>query len=493
MIQFPNRHGKMTIDGLTYKVLVGDVVLLDGQTMPSCEIVENGVDKRAPIYCDHEFEESEMSMVLFEPAGTRPNPPTGYAGIIIRNGQIEIKSSKGSIIRATFYGNPYAPFDDAPVRGRLAFWGPVLTGIVGGIAMVGVALVFGTAGFLLAPLVLGGLAFGGLNLIAKGVGDLLTGDVDSIEEYGRTFGNGLLTGAALTCVPLAGIALMPRVGAAITRMPGAKNLLVAGKPVANKLSMAVKPTFETLKSIGGKIDFNKLVVSGFLISNINYVNDVVYDDTGENLVLDQIFDGNAEHYNAYLKLALLIGLNPVGAKDVVVKGISLKPALRYKTMRGMEVEFTNPSGNTVKYVEQTPKDMDAIINANLSSGKEGRVLEGKIAQIVKESGTLEATGLKIETLSKQPISDIDILASSGANRYIIEVKNSVGAIDKRQLDKQINPNGEGFFNHEGREIIYYISDPIPNGKKEIEKLKLLEDNNIKIFSSREELRGLFEL
>jgi len=136
--------------------------------------------------------ESEIAISHLQPISARSNPPTGYAGIIIRDGQIEIKSSKGSIIRATFYGNPYAPFDDAPVRGRLAFWGPVLTGIVGGIAMVGVAVVLGTAGLMFAPLVLGGLAFGGLNLIAKGVGDLLTGEADSIGEYGKTFGNCLL-------------------------------------------------------------------------------------------------------------------------------------------------------------------------------------------------------------------------------------------------------------------------------------------------------------
>ena len=89
--------------------------------------------------------ESAKTLGHIIPTGTRSNPPTGYAGIIIRDGQIDIKTSDGSIFHATDYGNPYAPFDDAPVSGKLAYWGSILTGILGGIALVAGAIIFGAA------------------------------------------------------------------------------------------------------------------------------------------------------------------------------------------------------------------------------------------------------------------------------------------------------------------------------------------------------------
>jgi len=91
-----------------------------------------------------------------------------------------------------------------------------------------------------------------------------------------------------------------------------------------------------------------------------------------------------------------------------------------------------------------------------------------------------------------PVGDIDILASNGTNKYIIEAKTSVGAIDPKQIEKLTDPLNPNFFNHEGREIIYYLENPIPKGPKQLENLKLLEEKGIRVISSPEELRGLFQ-
>jgi hypothetical protein len=136
--------------------------------------------------------------------------------------------------------------------------------------------------------------------------------------------------------------------------------------------------------------------------------------------------------------------------------------------------------------------MDMIIESNLRSTEPGRVLEGQTAKIVQEAGTLEGTGLKMKTALDQPAGDIDILASNATNKYIIEVKQSVGALRPDQIEKLTNPLHPNYFNHEGREIIFYLENPIPHGPEQLAKLKLLEEKGIRVVSSPEELRGLFQ-
>jgi len=98
----------------------------------------------------------------------------------------------------------------------------------------------------------------------------------------------------------------------------------------------------------------------------------------------------------------------------------------------------------------------------------------------------------MKTALDQPVGNIDILASHGTNKCIIEVKQSSGAIDAKQIDKLTNPLNATYFNHEGREIIYYLENPIARGPKQLEKLKILEEKGIRIISAPEELRGLFQ-
>ncbi|MCL1791908.1 MAG: hypothetical protein FWG40_11315 [Peptococcaceae bacterium] len=180
------------------------------------------------------------------------------------------------------------------------------------------------------------------------------------------------------------------------------------------------------------------------------------------------------------------------ADDIARNSIKLNDPIKIKTNKGIEVEFKNPVGTIIKWTEQAPKDIDMIIEANLKSGNKGKILEGETAQIVQDAGVLEGTSLKLETPTKMPVGDIDILASSGTNKYIIEVKESVGAIRSSQIDKLTNPLHPNFFNHEGRQIIYYLENPIANGPEQLAKLKLLEEKGVRIISSPEELRGLFQ-
>ena len=156
-------------------------------------------------------------------------------------------------------------------------------------------------------------------------------------------------------------------------------------------------------------------------------------------------------------------------------------------IEGRRKIYTNPSGNEVSWVDQSPKDMQAIIKSKLKSSIDGNILEGQVAQAVQEMGLLKGSGLSIERVDKSIAGDIDVLTDS----YIIEVKKSLGAIKKDQFDKFINPNHPDYFNFDGRDIIYYIEDITtdkPYKKKALEMLQNTE--NVTVVHTLDELKGV---
>ena len=156
-------------------------------------------------------------------------------------------------------------------------------------------------------------------------------------------------------------------------------------------------------------------------------------------------------------------------------------------IEGRRKIYTNPSGNEVSWVDQSPKDIQAIINSRLKSSKPGDILEGQVAQAVQETGLLKGCGLKIETANKMLAGDIDVLTDS----YIIEVKKSLGAFEKEQLDKLTNPNHPKYFNFDGKGIIYYIEDMTIKNPHNLEALKMLQNaENVIVVHTLDELKGV---
>ncbi|MFC9706632.1 WXG100 family type VII secretion target [Paenibacillus sp. NPDC056933] len=70
-------------------------------------------------------------------------------------------------------------------------------------------------------------------------------------------------------------------------------------------------------------------------------------------------------------------------------------------MEGNKTIYPNQFGNEISWTKQGSKDIDAIIEKNLKSSKAGDVLEGKVAQLIKETGRLEGTGIELKMQNKK--------------------------------------------------------------------------------------------
>ena len=156
-------------------------------------------------------------------------------------------------------------------------------------------------------------------------------------------------------------------------------------------------------------------------------------------------------------------------------------------IEGRRKIYTNPSGNEVSWVDQSSKDIQAIIKSKLKSSESGDILEGQVAQAVQEMGLLKGSGLSIERVDKSIAGDIDVLTDS----YIIEVKESLGGVKKKQFDKFINPNHPDYFNFDGKGIIYYIEDITIKNRYNQEILEMLQNTeNVTVVHTLDELKGV---
>lgn len=155
---------------------------------------------------------------------------------------------------------------------------------------------------------------------------------------------------------------------------------------------------------------------------------------------------------------------------------------------GNKMIYTNQYGSEISWVNQRSSDIDAIIDKNLKSAQPGDRLEGEVASEVKKIGRLQGTGVELKMQDGRIAGDIDVLTDS----HIIEVKKSLGAVDKKQFDKLTNPLNEKYFNYDNREIIYYIEDVKIKGRAQENIVKMIEDKGIKIISSKNELEEVLK-
>ncbi|MFE6074946.1 WXG100 family type VII secretion target [Paenibacillus sp. NPDC057886] len=153
-------------------------------------------------------------------------------------------------------------------------------------------------------------------------------------------------------------------------------------------------------------------------------------------------------------------------------------------MEGNKTIYSNPFGNEISWNNQGTKDIEAIIEKNLKSTRAGDVLEGKVAQLIKETGRLEGTGIELKMQNKKRAGDIDVLTDS----HIIEVKKSLSALDEKQLDKLTNPSNDKYFNFDNKEVIFYIEDVTVKNKTQADLVKKLSDLDIKLISSLDDLK-----
>ncbi|MGL4393730.1 MAG: hypothetical protein ACRCS8_00675, partial [Brevinema sp.] len=185
-------------------------------------------------------------------------------------------------------------------------------------------------------------------------------------------------------------------------------------------------------------------------------------------------------------------LNP-GVVDDIIEGtgkVELNDPTKVKTNKGIEVEFTNPSGNTIKYVEQNSKNIPNAIESAKNSSNVGKAIEGKVGNFVQQKTEVTGFGLEVLNSSGGKVTDLDVVTKS----QIIEVKKSASSLKIDQIDRLIDQTNPQFFNFENKEVIIYIEESIEGitNPKTLEKIQYIQEKGIKIVNSLDELEGVIK-
>ncbi|OKP79590.1 hypothetical protein A3844_28135 [Paenibacillus helianthi] len=164
--------------------------------------------------------------------------------------------------------------------------------------------------------------------------------------------------------------------------------------------------------------------------------------------------------------------------------------IKTKTNKGVEVEFDNPYGSKIKWVEQNPKNIPNAIESAMSNSNIGKAIEGKVGNYVQQKVGVTGFGLKLDNISTgKPAGDIDVMT----HNQIIEIKKSMSAVKMDQIDKYVNPSNSQFFNFEGKEIVLYIDEIIDISNPQTAKMiQELNSKGVKVVNSLEELGGVLK-
>ena len=176
--------------------------------------------------------------------------------------------------------------------------------------------------------------------------------------------------------------------------------------------------------------------------------------------------------------------------QTVIKSTPMNKPIKVKTNKGIEVEFVNPAGTTITWIEQSPKNIPKAIQSALNSKQIGTQIEGKVGDFVQQRTKITGFGLKINNPNKKKgVTDLDIVT----DLQIIEIKKSTSAIKDEQINRLIDPNHEQFFNYEGKEVILYIDELIDYSKSSIKNdIDKIKDKGIIVVNSLEELEGVLK-
>ncbi|MFI2859277.1 pre-toxin TG domain-containing protein [Paenibacillus sp. JSM ZJ436] len=164
--------------------------------------------------------------------------------------------------------------------------------------------------------------------------------------------------------------------------------------------------------------------------------------------------------------------------------------IKTKTNKGVEIEFDNPYGNKIMWVEQNPKNIPSAIESAKNSSNIGKAIEGKVGDYVQQKVDVIGFSLKLDNISTgKPSGDIDVMT----HNQIIEIKKSMSAVKMDQIDKYVNPSNSQFFNFEGREIVLYIDEIIDISNPQTAKMiQEINSKGVKVVNSLEELGGVLK-
>ena len=135
------------------------------------------------------------------------------------------------------------------------------------------------------------------------------------------------------------------------------------------------------------------------------------------------------------------------------------------------IDYVNPSGSTVRIKKQS---IDDRIYSHINEPKkEGDVIEGKVAEYIKQNTNSRIIRFSTDVDGRYanengnlwPFGDIDIETET----QFFEVKTSIGQFKIEQLEKYINPSDKRYFNIDGKEVAVYIHEPIEMTSNNIKK------------------------
>ncbi|GIO96581.1 hypothetical protein J14TS5_16670 [Paenibacillus lautus] len=174
-------------------------------------------------------------------------------------------------------------------------------------------------------------------------------------------------------------------------------------------------------------------------------------------------------------------------KDKADEGTEQDETIGDVVKEGNKTKYTNPAGNELTWVDQSPKNINRDIDQFLNSKDVGKATEAKVADFVRNETDIKAYAQKVMRSDGQAAGDLDVVTKDA----IIEVKASIKAVKEDQLNKFTDPTHDLFFNPDQKKVILYIDKPLSNLRPEQQAmLESIKSKGVTIINSLENLKGV---
>ncbi|MGO4790023.1 PrsW family intramembrane metalloprotease [Paenibacillus sp. 2KB_20] len=174
-------------------------------------------------------------------------------------------------------------------------------------------------------------------------------------------------------------------------------------------------------------------------------------------------------------------------KDKADEGTEQDETIGDVVKEGNKTKYTNPAGNELTWVDQSPKNINRDIDQFLNSKDVGKATEAKVADFVRNETEVKAYAQKVMRSDGQAAGDLDVVTKDA----IIEVKASIKAVKVDQFNKFTDPTHDLFFNPENKKVILYIDKPLSNLRPEQQAmLETIKSKGVTIVNSLEKLKGV---
>lgn len=172
-------------------------------------------------------------------------------------------------------------------------------------------------------------------------------------------------------------------------------------------------------------------------------------------------------------------------KDKADEGTEQDETIGDVVKEGNKTKYTNPAGNELTWVDQSPKNINRDIDQFLNSKDVGKATEAKVADFVRNETDIKAYAQKVMRSDGQFAGDLDVVTKDA----IIEVKASIRSVKVDQFNKFTDPTHDLFFNPENKKVILYIDKPLSNLRPEQQAmLESIKSKGVTIINSLEKLK-----